>query len=315
MITPALSALLKQYPTAKFTFLTSNDGKRTLGDFSEKIQDFVLYKRGGLFPSLARHSIINMLKNNDFDHIYNFECHPEYRKIFSASKAKVHEIRNANEKKHYAQLSLDVVSSGLGHDVGFYPSFLPVQEEAKIKNNQYLSGFDITKQTLLLAIHPTFSGAGKWCRSKKHLKHKLWPPAFFGALADRLKEFSEQNQFEMKIVMNLMKEECWFGEKIIQASHNSVEILSPPPDFQQYKAFLKRVDLLITPDTGPMHIAAALGTKMVALFSGKSPEDCGPFPPSEQFKVLRAEDTEAPEKGIAAITVDDVYSACVEMMG
>lgn len=46
------------------------------------------------------------------------------------------------------------------------------------------------------------------------------------------------------------------------------------------KALLARCDLLITPDTGPMHVAAAVGTRVVALFWGTAhATETGPYGP------------------------------------
>ena len=45
-------------------------------------------------------------------------------------------------------------------------------------------------------------------------------------------------------------------------------------------ALLTRLSLFVTPDTGPMHLAAALGTPLVALFGPSSPERWGPFSPN-----------------------------------
>jgi lipopolysaccharide heptosyltransferase II len=44
-------------------------------------------------------------------------------------------------------------------------------------------------------------------------------------------------------------------------------------------AILARLSLFITPDTGPMHLAAAVGTPVVALFGPSSPERWGPLSP------------------------------------
>jgi ADP-heptose:LPS heptosyltransferase len=42
-------------------------------------------------------------------------------------------------------------------------------------------------------------------------------------------------------------------------------------------AVLARADLVITVDSGPMHIAAALGTRVLALFGPTDPERTGPL--------------------------------------
>ncbi|MCK5092289.1 MAG: hypothetical protein KAR30_07145, partial [Gammaproteobacteria bacterium] len=120
--------------------------------------------------------------------------------------------------------------------------------------------------------------------------------------------------FELKIIMDLLPDERELGEKIVAASGNRVLLLTPRPDFERYKAVIQRANLLITPNTGPMHIGGAVGTSMVALFAGMSPEDCGPYVPKEQYVALCAEDTDSPELGISAISPTKVFKACREFL-
>lgn len=314
MCTPALSALLKYYPNAKFTFLTSDDGKRILGDFSERIEDFWIYNRKHLLPFAARRSINRNIVKGKFDHIYCFESNPAYHRLFAGSKARIHGLHHIPENTHYSQALLDVVSKGLGRRIGFHSLHLRVKDCAVKATNDYLESCGITGNTFVLALHPTFSGINNWIKLLKHRRHKFWPVASFGKLGSRLRQYAGRKNLDLRIVMNLMPDELKIGKSIVQHGRGSMEILSPEPDIQNYMAFLKRADLLVVPDTGPLHIAAAVGTHVIALFSGKSPKDCGPFARPEQSTVLRSEDTETPEKGIAAISVDSVYHACVEQM-
>ena len=52
-------------------------------------------------------------------------------------------------------------------------------------------------------------------------------------------------------------------------------------------ALLSRLSLFITPDTGPMHLAAAVGAPLVALFGPSSPERWGPL--SARARVVRVD--------------------------
>ena len=52
-------------------------------------------------------------------------------------------------------------------------------------------------------------------------------------------------------------------------------------------ALLDRTDLLITNDSGPMHIAAALGRPVVALFGATDPKLTGPY--GDNHTVIRKE--------------------------
>jgi len=69
------------------------------------------------------------------------------------------------------------------------------------------------------------------------------------------------------------------------------------------------MNLLIAPDTGPAHIAAAVGTNLVGLFSGHNPKDCAPYTSDNKLVVLRAEDYQHSELGLAAISAGDVFQA------
>ncbi len=46
---------------------------------------------------------------------------------------------------------------------------------------------------------------------------------------------------------------------------------------KQLPALLERADLLLTPDSGPMHIANAMGTKVLGLHAASNPERSGPY--------------------------------------
>lgn len=64
-----------------------------------------------------------------------------------------------------------------------------------------------------------------------------------------------------------------------------------------------------------MHVAAAVGTPVVALFAGKDPNDCGPYGDPLRCRVLRAEDEAAGRnRGLAAIPVERVVEACADLL-
>jgi len=52
-------------------------------------------------------------------------------------------------------------------------------------------------------------------------------------------------------------------------------------------ALLKLCGVLLTNDTGPMHLAAALGTPVAAIFGSTSPELTGPVP-SDHSSILES---------------------------
>jgi ADP-heptose:LPS heptosyltransferase len=57
-------------------------------------------------------------------------------------------------------------------------------------------------------------------------------------------------------------------------------ILAPPTDLHELAAVLQRCSLMVANDTGPLHLAAALGTPSLGLFGPTSARRNGPYGPS-----------------------------------
>lgn len=176
---------------------------------------------------------------------------------------------------------------------------------------QQLQQNGITDDDFVLGLHPSFSSLRKLSfRNRGTRSQKGWPAEYFANLASMLANYAEVQGKRIFIIMDLVPEDRELGESIVRLSGGKVILFIPPLNFERYKALLQRMDLLVSPDTGPMHIAAAVGTQLVALFAGHDPRDCGPYVPEDQFRVLRAEDTSGPELGLAAILPEAVFEAC-----
>jgi ADP-heptose:LPS heptosyltransferase len=163
-------------------------------------------------------------------------------------------------------------------------------------------------------IHPTFSGYSRFGIRKRQAKlRKLWSPENYGKLVRKITGLKVDNR-PVKAFMVLLPDELSYGEKIKKHSNDNILLLRSESTFERYKAMIQRADVLLTPDSGPMHLASALGTKVVAFFSMKDPGDCGPYMEPDKFVILRSENFDQPEKGIAAIDVDAAYDACKHLL-
>ena len=69
--------------------------------------------------------------------------------------------------------------------------------------------------------------------------------------------------------------------------HNSHDF-SGQTTLKTLAALYKKVDFLVSTDTGPMHLSAAVGTPVIALFGPTAPWRTGPF--GSIHKVIRAAD-------------------------
>lgn len=111
---------------------------------------------------------------------------------------------------------------------------------------------------------------------------KLWEPERFAALADRLRDDlscdvvftgSGHDRVIIEYISKMMKK-----KPINMAGQTSLKEL----------AYLyTRCKTLVTTDTGPMHIAAAMGCRVVALFGPTAPLRTGPY--GEGHEIIRAD--------------------------
>ncbi len=65
--------------------------------------------------------------------------------------------------------------------------------------------------------------------------------------------------------------------QLIQSLMRSKSIIIPRTNLKQLAALLKRSSILVTNDSGPMHIAASIGTPIIAIFGPTNPELQGPY--------------------------------------
>lgn len=78
--------------------------------------------------------------------------------------------------------------------------------------------------------------------------------------------------------------------RIAEKSHPDVVDLSGKTNLRELMALLNDAEFLITLDSGPMHMAAAVGTPVVAIFGPTAPWRTGPY--GKDHKVVRREELE-----------------------
>jgi heptosyltransferase-1 len=100
---------------------------------------------------------------------------------------------------------------------------------------------------------------------------KLWHPAGFARLADRLWEERGLPSF-----LTIGPGEEGLAEAVL-AEVRTGRLRKVLVGLKEYFALVRRADLFVGGDTGPMHLAAAAGTPIVALFGPTSAQRNGPF--------------------------------------
>jgi len=124
---------------------------------------------------------------------------------------------------------------------------------------------------------------------------KQWPPERFGEVARRIGD--------RRVIA------VWGPDEEALAAATGCEV-APPTDLRELAWLLRHARLVIAGDTGPLHLAAALGTRVVALFGPTDPRRNGPY-----GQLGNVVETWSTAKSIEAITAADVLQKVEEVLG
>ncbi len=80
-----------------------------------------------------------------------------------------------------------------------------------------------------------------------------------------------------------------YGAAILQAAHTQPLNLIGQTNLKQLLALLARATALISPDSGPVHMATAVGTPVIGLYASTNPDRAGPYL-SQRWRVNRYPD-------------------------
>ncbi|MFO8008977.1 MAG: glycosyltransferase family 9 protein [Candidatus Brocadiia bacterium] len=101
---------------------------------------------------------------------------------------------------------------------------------------------------------------------------KRWMPARYAQVADRLVE-----ERGADIVVSYGPGEENLAREVVLLMRRPGCLAPPTRTLEELTSLLRRADLFIGSDTGPMHLASALGVPVVALFGPKDPVQTGPY--------------------------------------
>jgi len=119
----------------------------------------------------------------------------------------------------------------------------------------------IASTDIVCVIHP----AARWAI-------KRWPGENFAELADRL-----TTQSNLRIVFIAGKSQIDQVQQVVGRMHSTATNLAGQTTLAQLTALLRRAALLVSNDSGPMHLAAAIGTPVIGIFGPTDPEKVGPY--------------------------------------
>jgi len=204
--------------------------------------------------------------------------------------------------KHAVGRYLDFIRY-LGADIDNPEFYIPIEEENRTRVETLLKANGIDINESFVAVNPV----AFW-------DTKLWEDDKFARLCDRITE-----ELEYKVVFTGSK-----GHGSIECIRSMMTVPSINLEGQttlRDLAYLYSLSgLLITTDSGPMHIAAAMNTPTVALFGPTDPSRTGPY--GKGHIVVRKEMPCSPcflkkcdtKRCMKEIGVDEVFEAVKEVI-
>jgi len=140
---------------------------------------------------------------------------------------------------------------------------------------------------------------------------KCWPAERFGQLAAALASRG------VSTIVAAATDDNPAARAVVEASSGATRLIAC--DLPKLTALLRRAQICIAGDTGPLHLAAALGTPVVALFGPTDPARNGPW--TTRVRILRGpqsktsyKHTNAPDPGLNSIRVEDVIHSAMELL-
>jgi ADP-heptose:LPS heptosyltransferase len=144
---------------------------------------------------------------------------------------------------------------------------------------------------------------------------KIWPPQCYGEIARRI--LADYGLAAIAVWGG--PNELPLAEQIVAASGGAAR-LAPPTTIPQLAALCRRAALFLGSDTGPMHLAVAVGAPTISLHGPSIADWCGAYGADNIRLQARYEAGSALERrraddsAMRAITVEAAYAACRQLL-
>ena len=198
---------------------------------------------------------------------------------------------------HVIVQDVELVSAVAGDTLSAVAPLLPVDTAAEVWCDRLLASSGTRPAAL---INP---GAG-WGA-------KRWPVERYAAVARGLIERG------FRVLVNAGPSEEVLADVIVKGTSGAAIPLAT--SLEQLVALTRRITLCVAGDTGPLHLACALGRPVVGIYGPTDPSRNGPF--GSRFKVLRSPLSRRdhtrhaePEAGLLTIAPEDVLRAADELL-
>lgn len=317
--TPFIKTVRQNYPDSYIACLLHPRCADILKDNS-RIDEIIIYDEEGSHRGLiGKLKLILSLRKKRFD--IAFMLHRSFTKALIAFLAGAKErigyptkrrgifltrpVEISDEEMHKVEYFLNLARA-YGMTVSDIAYEFFIKDSARQRMGQFLNENGIGGKDLTVVLCP----GGNW-------DMKRWPGENFARLADMLIE-----KAGARIVISGARKDVALAEGIKRMMRNKPVISCGNTTLKDLGALLEHADLVIANDTGPMHLAVAMKTKVIALFGPTSPRLTGPYGKGDYAVIWKNEECDVPcyditctdNRCMSLITVEDVFKKAKEML-
>jgi ADP-heptose:LPS heptosyltransferase len=284
LATPALHAIKTSLPGARLTLLTSAVGAQVAG-LNPDLDDVIVYAAPWMDPwqrlpqdSQREQHIIEYIRRQHFDGAIIFTSYHQSplpaaylcyladiplrlaSSIDGPGSLLTTRHKHPERMMHEVERGLDLVGA-IGLSTDYLNLVLKVPGQASEEIFDLLSAYGIDPQHPLVVVHPGCS-----------MPARTYPWEMYAQVVDLLIE-----RLDAVVMLTGSNEESELVERVlgrVRVDHrSSVHSVAGALPFPSFCALIEAADLTITNNTGPMHISAALGTPVIALFALTNPPE------------------------------------------
>jgi len=276
---PTIKALKKSFPEAYLAILITPRVKEVVEGFPylDKIISYDILGKDKGIRGLFK--IISLLKKERFDLVIELDHYYRITSLitfFAGIKNRVgFDLPGQGRrglvtikvpyltKVHEVETFLEVAKE-VGADISD-KELVEIWTSDQDKNyvDNFLKEVGVTEEDFLVGIHP---GTGPSATSRR------WAPKKFAQLADWLIK-----EKKAKVIFTGANSEIDLINESVRVMTSKPIIAAGRMNLKQFVELCRRCKLFICVDTGPLHIAAAMKTKVIGLYGPNTPIKWGPY--------------------------------------
>lgn len=309
-LTPTIRALRARFPSARIDIMVGNTASVDLFRHHPEIEEILVYDQRGAHRSLgALLSLWKHIRARSYDLVINFQ-RSNLKTWFLTSAAFPCRILVYHKTRamvvHAVQDHLKTLEP-LGISPNGVELDLYLTDEHRNYATSLFESCGLDKRPVI-ALNPGAS----------HPVNR-WGVARFAALADKI-----STELAASVIIVGGGGDTALAHEIARLSSCHPLVLTGTTTLLQLGAVLEKSALLVSGDTGPMHMATAVRTPVIALFGAADPERTGPVGAGN--RVIQAADlacvpcrsricrAERQMECMERITVEMVFGAAKEML-